>query len=122
MSEQLFRREDLLGEYVPRIESYELKDGRTVWVRDLSAKEQGEYEFEQLDPKTCRPTKAGLLLSNARLIVRTVVDGPEGRRIFTKEDIEAINSQPSALIMELAKLCEKHCKINQQNVEEEAKN
>jgi hypothetical protein len=123
MSEStVFRREDLLGDFAPRIAEYPLRDGRTIWLRNLSAKEQGEHEYEQLDPKTLRPSKDGLVLSNARFIVRTAVDGPAGRRIFTPDDVPTIVEQGNALVAEIAALAEKHCGMSLINVEQEVKN
>lgn len=121
MSDAVFRREDLLGEFQPRIEKYRLADGREVWVRNLSALEHGELELAQLDLKTGRNSKEGLLLSNARLIARCLVDGPEGRRIFTPDDAATIAGQDHATVVELATICERHCG-RRLNVEDEAKN
>lgn len=121
MSESVFQPESLLGRFVPRITDYRLKDGRTVWIRNLSALEQGEHEYEQLDPVTLQHSKAGLLMTNARLICRCLVDGPEGDRIFTLENAATIAEQDNAIVAELATLCEKHCG-RRLSVSKEAKN
>lgn len=81
-------------------------EGETIHVRQISAGERDEFEY-QMQRRKGKDIRA-------RLVILTACD-PEGRRLFTDDDLPAIRNMPAAA---LEPIVEAHLRLNGSNADE----
>lgn len=71
--------------------------GGTVRVRGLTAKERDEYEAATVDFRNPKKPTVNLRNTRARLVALCAID-EEGRRLFTREDVDALGDVSSTAL------------------------
>ena len=125
MSENLFGRADVVGGRAKarRFETYSVPfdaQGRSVRLRNLNAKEHGEYEVTNLSKKGGL-VRERLLEAKRLLVVKTMCDA-DGNLCCTDADVLEMEETDGRLVSFIyGKACE-HCGITEAEVEESVKN
>jgi hypothetical protein len=124
MSANLYSRADVVGGKAKkrRFETFPIPfdEGRAVRLRNLSAKEHGEYEVTNLSKKGGL-VRERLLEAKRLLVAKTMVDR-DGNLCLTDADVLEMEETDGRVVAFIyGKACE-HCGITEAEVEESVKN
>lgn len=95
-----------------RYKSVPLWTGKTARIRSIFENEFQEIDIKNINFQKGGLDKAGLRLSNARLLIATVVDG-NGEPIFRDSDTSFLCGLDTALIEPLVREVRDHCGLRQ---------
>lgn len=113
-------RDQLLSRHKRRYAEIKLQDGATVWLQSLSDEERSRYEVSyQFDKKG---NAIDLDCAKRRLLVRCLVDGDGGTRLFADDEedkLRPIDGKDIGLLYDAAR---KHCGFEEGEIEALVKN